>query len=65
MQGISVLDGIFKHLSAITMKKPLLPKMLDFVIQYLYFVTFNWDFFPVDLENNIPFSIGNITEYRL
>jgi hypothetical protein len=36
----------------------------DFRI-YFYFVTFNWEFFPVEWENNMLFSIGNMTEYQL
>jgi hypothetical protein len=65
MQRITDWDGIIKHLSIITVKKPLFSKILEFVIQYFYFVTFNWEFFPVDLENNILFSIGNMTQFRL
>jgi hypothetical protein len=33
----------------------------DFRICYSI-ITFNWEFFPVDWENNILFSIGNMTE---
>jgi hypothetical protein len=34
-------------------------------IQYFCFVTFNGEFFPVDWENNILFSVGNMTKYQL
>jgi hypothetical protein len=63
MQTITVYDGICKDLSTNTVKKSLFAKILEFriVIQYFCFVTFNWEFFPVDWENNILFSVGNMT----
>jgi hypothetical protein len=49
----------FKHYYS---EEALICKDFRIFIQYFYYLTFNWEFFPVNWENNILFSIGNMTK---
>jgi hypothetical protein len=49
----------FKHYY---IEEALICKDFRIFIKCFYYLTFNWDFFPVDWENNILFSI---TGYKI
>jgi hypothetical protein len=49
------------HTIILNSEEALIIQDLEFVIQHFYFATFNWEFFPVDWESHILFSIGNMT----